>query len=405
MHDTDSAPDNAALSGKRQRRHPRGVFERPKRSGIWWVRYTDQHGREHREKVGPKKLASDVYQKRKTAVREGRFFPDQLRPLDPIFADHATDYLARKRSALRDPAGAERYARWFREAPETRGKAMRQITSRDFERYRDRRLLGGAIGAKRRRGPASPTTVNKELSFARAVFNDFIDGLEERDVPPIANPVRRRLFASETAHRTRYLSAEEEDRLRDAFPPDAWPIVLVALKTGLDRGAELGLRWSQVDLATRTIHAARWKGGHRTDPVLVNVKINDSLLAVLRVLPSRGRSAWLFPNANNTGPLNGREFDRLVFRPALAAAGIPDFRWKDLRHTFATRLRAKGVDTGSIRELLGHTTERMTQRYAHAAPGLLLAAVQRLDETADATGTATGTGAAHQPRRRPKAAR
>ena len=129
MHDTDSAPDNAALSGKRQRRHPRGVFERPKRSGIWWVRYTDQHGREHREKVGPKKLASDVYQKRKTAVREGRFFPDQLRPLDPIFADHATDYLARKRSALRDPAGAERYARWFREAPETRGKAMRQPSS------------------------------------------------------------------------------------------------------------------------------------------------------------------------------------------------------------------------------------------------------------------------------------
>jgi hypothetical protein len=44
----------------------RGIFERPKRSGVWWVRYHDEHGREHREKVGPKKLAEDVYRKRKT---------------------------------------------------------------------------------------------------------------------------------------------------------------------------------------------------------------------------------------------------------------------------------------------------------------------------------------------------
>ena len=37
--------------------HPRGVFERPKGSGVWWVCYFDQHGRRHREKVGPKALA------------------------------------------------------------------------------------------------------------------------------------------------------------------------------------------------------------------------------------------------------------------------------------------------------------------------------------------------------------
>ena len=54
------------------------------------------------------------------------------------------------------------------------------------------------------------------------------------------------------------------------------------------------------------------------------------------------------------------------------------FRWKDLRHTYATRLRETGSDTATISELLGHTSERMTKRYAHAAPGLHLAAVQRL---------------------------
>src|SRR4029077_1521934 len=62
--------------------------------------------------------------------------------------------------------------------------------------------------------------------------------------------------------------------------------------------------------------------------------------------------------------------------------GIHDFRWKDLRHTFVTRLRMTGSDTGTIRDPLGHTSDRMTKRYAHAVPGLLHAAVQRL---ADAT--------------------
>src|SRR5439155_15896102 len=104
----------------------------------------------------------------------------------------------------------------------------------------------------------------------------------------------------------------------------------------------------------------------------------DDLLATLRALPSRGRSDWVFPNADSTGPLDGRAFDRLLFRPALKRAGITGFRWKDLRHTFATRLRMSGSDTGTIRDLLGHTTDRMTQRYAHAATSHLHAAVQRL---------------------------
>ena len=54
--------------------------------------------------------------------------------------------------------------------------------------------------------------------------------------------------------------------------------------------------------------------------------------AVLRTLPSRLASEWVFPNAAGTGPLDGRAFDRLVFRPALKRAGIRDLRWKDLRH-------------------------------------------------------------------------
>jgi len=57
----------------------RGVFERPKGSGVWWVRYTDQYGQLHREKVGLRSAALNVYQQRKTQIRQGRFEPEEVK--------------------------------------------------------------------------------------------------------------------------------------------------------------------------------------------------------------------------------------------------------------------------------------------------------------------------------------
>jgi integrase len=382
---------DAGRTRRRQQRE-RGVYERDPGSGVWWARYTDEHGILHREKAGTKVLARQLYQKRKTEVRERRFFPEQEAPWDPTFAERIADYLARRRSTLRDPAGADRYARYWREAPETAGKTMRALATQDFERYRERRRSGAAPGSKRKRGPASVITVNKELSFARAVFNDFREAVEDRKQPPIANPVRSRLFAPEPPGRTRYLSEDEEQRLCAELPGCVErAAVRVAIHTGLDRGAQFGLRWSDVDLVTRTIHAVRRKG-RRKGATQVNVRINDELLGILQALPSRCTSEWVFPDASATEAIDGREFDRLVFRPALARAGIGDFRWKDLRHTFATRLRMRNVDLKSIGELMGHTTTRMTERYAHAAPDHLLATVQRISR--EPTDTATDTSVA-----------
>jgi integrase len=86
------------------------------------------------------------------------------------------------------------------------------------------------------------------------------------------------------------------------------------------------------------------------------------------------------PIGQYANPLDGREYDRTVFRPALRAAKIRDFRFKDLRHTFATRLRMQGrADISSIATLLGHTSTRMSERYAHADNAHLHALVGALD--------------------------
>ena len=104
--------DKTGSMGEKSRRpKDKGVFERPPGSGIFWVRYKDEHGREHRERVGRKKLAIRVYEKRRTEVQERRFFPEQIRRRDLLLKDVITEHLGRVRGVLRSYLDQARYGR------------------------------------------------------------------------------------------------------------------------------------------------------------------------------------------------------------------------------------------------------------------------------------------------------
>jgi hypothetical protein len=89
------------------------------------------------------------------------------------------------------------------------------------------------------------------------------------------------------------------------------------------------------------------------------------------------------------GPLDSQIFINRTFAPALKRAAIGEFRWHDLRHSFASRLLMKGVDIVAVQQLLGHSDIRMTLRHSHLSAAHLHEAVERL---ADRTSTATSTG-------------
>src|SRR5436305_12314931 len=99
------------------RRLPRGIFER---DGTYWIRYADQAGRMHREKIGPfLKQAHAAYQKRKSEVRECKFFPGKINQRIVVFAEIANDFLAYskkgKRSYGHDRARIETLLRLWRD--------------------------------------------------------------------------------------------------------------------------------------------------------------------------------------------------------------------------------------------------------------------------------------------------
>jgi len=92
--------------------------------------------------------------------------------------------------------------------------------------------------------------------------------------------------------------------------------------------------------------------------------MNDIVYGTLLAARKKSDSLWIFSKKN------GERFGniRKAFEGAKKRAGITDFRFHDLRHTFASHLVMNGIDLKTVQELLGHKSFEMTLRYAHLSP-------------------------------------
>ncbi|MFQ5911101.1 MAG: tyrosine-type recombinase/integrase [Thermoplasmata archaeon] len=369
----------------------RGLYEWPKKSGTWWICYIDGEGKRHREKVGSKGLARRVYEKRKTEVREGRYFPPERRRVvlfDEIARDYEIYCQASGRRVQSTDAGFQRLLDFFG------GRRTESITRADVETFQmslslietqygaqARALVGNEEVAVR---TLSPATINRHLILLKAIFNRAI-----RAGKVTTNPVRGVSLLKENNIRVRYLTPDEETRLLEVLPNRLHPLIIVAIYTGMRHGELLRLRWEDVDFYSGTITVCRAKSGEgRRLPM--NTVIRDTLLNLRQERIQEGRakrdgrellSPYVF-----CAPEGGylKNFYRDWY-PALHRAGLRDLRFHDLRHTFASRLVMAGVDLYSVQILLGHKTPAMTLRYAHLSPGHLRQAVETLVPETPAT--------------------
>jgi integrase len=180
----------------------------------------------------------------------------------------------------------------------------------------------------------------------------------------------------------RYLTAEEEQRLNAAIEPthpERWAAVLFALNTGLRAGEQWSLTPNDLSLNSvqPQVTLSETKNG-----TVRHVPLNQYARASLDVLKKLG--------GNRTRVFVQQSY-RGWFEIALTKAGIANFTWHCLRHTFASRLVMAGVDLRTVAELMGHKSLQMTMRYAHMAPEHKAAAVDKL--VARATDTKTDTEA------------
>jgi len=358
----------------------RGVYEKVPGSGVWSARYADGSGRIRREKVGSKSCAITVYRKRKTEVLQGKKLPENLRAKAVTFSNLADDAIEWAKAhkitwdddvirlgPLRDVFGSH---------------AAESITPQDFERWFASDGVSRNKDKTRKGRKWKPATFNRYKALSSMVYRQ---GIKNRKVS--VNPAREIETRTENNARDRYLLDREEQALRHAILgtcPERMPELDVALHTGMRRSEQYNCDWCWIDLDRRVVTVPRSKHGEKR-----RVYLNDAAVAALRLLwrfsAGKGRVFAHLYNSNKT--TGAREW----FKGVLDSAAIDNFRWHDLRHTFASRLVMAGVDIRTVQELMGHKTIQVTLRYAHLAPQHQLEAVQRLCDTGAAQNRATGT--------------
>jgi site-specific recombinase XerD len=319
----------------------RGVFERFKGSGVWYVRYADANGKLRRERVGPKREALQLYAKRKTQIHLQEKLPENFRAKSVSFEKLADNALvwseANKHSYSNDKN------RMVRLVAEFGNRSAESITPGDFERF---------IGTQ----PWAVATRNRSRALIKMIYR-----LAEQDELIQTNPARKLRMTKEQG-RVRWLLDKEEVVLRKFIPQANVPEFDLALNTGMRKGEQYNLLWENVDLERGVLTIPRSKNGETRF-----VPLNSAALNSLRVLKNGGEGRVF----SLTSP-------RYWFESAIGKSKTKNFHWHDLRHTFASRLVMKGVDLRTVQELLGHKSITMTCRYAHLSQSHLKEAVERL---------------------------
>jgi len=246
-------------------------------------------------------------------------------------------------------------------------------------------------------------SINRELNDLRALLGRAVrqDLLEKHPLEKL------KAYKIDSCAKVRFLGVDEEARLRcalndrekamvaarancnvwrlergyklyatiedGAFADHLKPAVLLSLNTGLRRGELFALKWLDVDFERNnlTVVGESAKSGKTR-----HVPLNEEAAAILRAWKKQSEIKDTLVFAGKDGkPFNDV---RTSWVGALKDAKVENFRWHDLRHTFASNLVMRGVDLNTVRELLGHSDYKMTLRYAHLAPEHKAAAVNKL---------------------------
>ncbi len=335
------------------------IYLRKTRRGLhrWYLDYHDENGKRVQKLARGAKTKGEAFFA--LAVIGQRIFKASYGLKDMAFEIFADEYLRlhakpMKRSWKTDESYLKVHLKPF-----FQGKLLSLITVLDIETYRSNRAKEGGRGV----------TINRELALLSSMFNKAKDWsyLE-------VNPVRKDAFFTGVEQpKQRVLTPDEETKLLDASPAHLKPILIMALNTGMRKGEILGLEWNRVDLEGReiTLLCTNTKSKRGRE-----IPINEKLYSMLvQMKANSDGSPFVFPN-----PFSGKPYVDVkgLYSGTCKRAGILGLRFHDLRHTFASRLVVSGVDINTLREILGHGSIRMTQRYVHSDKMQKRDAVERL---------------------------
>ncbi len=355
-----------------------GIYTRADRPGTFWGSWTDASGRRVQRKFNVYTLdqARAALAAEKLRVEEAIKFGKPL-PTKDSFAAFAREFLTQQERRISPQVVKGKISR----AECDRQKGIVELHLKPF--FGDVKLAAIRRAdvvryIHERTGRVSDATIIKEVNVLKRLLNVALD-LEK--IP--TNPAQRAPLPEAPEGRNRYLTPQEWGKVFRAcyISPDddgneqvQWlqQAAGLAVALGTRRGELLHVTLPDIDMDTRVVLLKRTKNG-KTRPAF----INDLAMQVLESTGIRERKhrkdrGRLFPGITP-------EQLSMRFIRACRDAGVEDFSFHDLRHTYASHLRMNGADLHDIQKLLGHSDPRMTNRYAHLSNAHLDTTAQRLN--------------------------
>ena len=320
----------------------------PLKKNKFLLRYRDENGKQ-REKIinGSKSAANAMACKIENEVYELRLFPEKkLQRI--LFKDIAQKYWLIHGKTTKS---AEKLIYQYNKIVEYfKDKQAHQITTEDIQ------IFYNYMSEK-----DSPSTANHYLATIKAIFNKA----DKLGIYTGRNPCKGVDKKENNPPREKYLTKEEIRKIITEAPARLKPIIACALMTGMRRGEILNLDWQDINFETNIIYIHTSKSGkQRKIPMISSLK-----------------NVFLQLGPQKTGKIFSISTPafRFAIRKYLNTLGLEDFRFHDLRHSFASLFESETSQTMALQEIMGHSNANLTKRYTHLSSQHLTKSINTLD--------------------------
>ncbi|GKP46894.1 tyrosine-type recombinase/integrase [Klebsiella quasipneumoniae] len=364
-----------------------GIYQR---GNIWYADYKNSEGKRVRKSMGTidKKLASELYDK----VKYESWRSSKLGYIPRVTFEKACIRWLKEKSGKKTLCDDKKRIKFWQAFFGTRYldeitvdmiyQAVNSMINQKYEQNWRAKYLACSPSAlapsKYVPKAVSIATKNTHLAFMKALLRkSWLEWKWLEKMPYI------RLYPVKNT-RVRWLKPYEAKKLINACSEPLKSVVEFALATGLRRSNIINLKWQQVDITRRVawIPSEESKSGQA-----IGVALNQSACDILERQVGK-HSQWVFVHTSAKHRPDGtltpavrkmRVDDNNAWRAALKKAGIKDFRFHDLRHTWASWLVQAGVPLSALQEMGGWESIEMVKKYAHLSPTHLLIYAQKLD--------------------------
>lgn len=325
-----------------------------KRGSTYQIDYFDPNGKRVRKSFKKKKDAEAELGKRVSLIAEGRYL-DVKKEYKTTLKDLLDKYEENFGNQPSYKTAKRHFVKSIKEhfGEDTMLSSIRFVSVETYRNHLKKRLTQHGTVRK-------PGSINREMSCFRHMLKKAVSW-DMMDKNPF--DFGESLILKENNRRLRFLSEDEIEKLLENCKGHMRDIVECAIHTGMRKGELLNLKWSQIK--NGMIYLRKTKTNNPRE-----IPVNDTLELIfnrvkrnfgLRVADGKKQ------NKDFIFTLHGEPIKdiKTAFRLTCDRANIEDFRFHDLRHTFASQLILKGGTLKDVQELLGHKTMTMTLRYAH----------------------------------------